>query len=317
MKRHNNLYRCIAQWDNLLRAFYKAAKGKRRKQAVQNYEEALYFNLKQLQMHILNQTVHTGAYRFFKIYDPKERTICAAPFSARVLHHAVMNVCEDIFDSFQIYDSYACRKNKGTKKAVYRAFHFAKSYSYCLKLDMKKYFDSISHQKLLGLLKRKFKDKKLLALFEKIICSYSVTDGYGIPIGNLTSQYFANYYLGFFDRYAKEVLKITGYIRYMDDILIFAESSKECKALLKKIQLFLDQTLYLALKPVIVCQTKNGIPFLGFLITKRHIQLLKKQKLRIRKKIAEYTRNLSTGFWSEAECSRHALPVLARREWAV
>ena len=229
MKRSGKLYRHIAEWDNLLIAFYNAARGKRLKPDVALYEKNLYENLKTLQTHLIEQHVSIGNYRFFKIYDPKERLICAAPFEERVLHHAIINITGLVFERLQIYDSYACRKGKGTNVALLRALYFTKQYPYFLKLDMKKYFDSIPHSKLAVLLAAKFKDKALLNLFDKLLASYCVTEGRGLPIGNLTSQYFANFYLGIFDHYAKEKMQVKGYVRYMDDVLLFADTTQEKK----------------------------------------------------------------------------------------
>ena len=240
MKRSGKLYRRIIEWDNLLCAFYNAARGKRLKPDVVLYEKNLYENLKNLQAHLIEQTVSLGNYRFFKIYDPKERLICAAPFNERVVHHAIINIAGPVFERLQIYDSYACRKEKGTNAALLRALHFTKRYRYFLKLDMKKYFDSIPHSKLAVLLAAKFKDKALLNLFDKLRASYCVTEGRGLPIGNLTSQYFANFYLGIFDHYAKERMKVKGYVRYMDDVLLFANTMQEIKDMLHTAKRFLE-----------------------------------------------------------------------------
>lgn len=284
MKRKGNLYHKITEWNNLIAAFYNASRGKRLKPDVLLYEKNLYTNLKTLQNYLINQTVLLGSYRFFKIYDPKERIICAAPFNERVLHHAIINITESVFEKFQIYDSYACRKNKGTQAALLRALYFSRRFKYFLKLDMKKYFDSIPHSKLSLLLTCKFKDKALLHLFNKLIASYSVTEGWGVPIGNLTSQYFANFYLSFFDHYAKEKMNVRGYIRYMDDVLLFSDNLKDIKLIQKKAKNFLSCELDLTLKEEIIGMVKNGIPFLGFLVKPQGIYLSQKKKKRLKKK---------------------------------
>ncbi len=315
MKRYGNFYSKIYEWNNLLLAFYKASKTKRQTGAIQNYEKHLYANLRKLQLQIVNQKIDLGHYRFFKIYDPKERTICAAPFRDRILHHAIMNVCEPVFESFQIDDSYACRKGKGTQRALYRAFDFSHRFPYCIKLDMKKYFDSIPHQNLLNLLERRFKDPELLALFSQIIFSYQVEEGRGLPIGNLTSQYFANYYLAFFDHYAKEVLRIKGFVRYMDDILIFSQTKEQYKKILALSLDFLQNNLFLQVKEEVVCCTAQGIPFLGFLVKPYSIRFLQRKRKRIKRKLAEYEYFFNSGFWSEEEFAIHAASVLAFNRW--
>lgn len=179
MKRAGNLYSRITGHDNIHIAYYKASKGKRCNKDVllirQNEEE----DLLRLEMDLRDETVELGNYHFFKIYDPKERTICAADFRERILHHAVMNVLYPVFERFLIHDTYACRK--GTHKAVKRAFYFTKKYSCFVKMDMRKYFDSINHTLLKEMLRRKFKDKAVLALLDRIIDSYNTAPGRGTP----------------------------------------------------------------------------------------------------------------------------------------
>ena len=278
MKRKGNLYHNITEWNNLIAAFYNAARGKRLKPDVLLYEKNLYTNLKTLQNNLINQTVLLGNYRFFKIYDPKERIICATPFNERVLHHAIINITESVFEKFQIYDSYACRKNKGTQAALLRTLYFSRRFKYFFKLDMKKYFDSIPHSKLSLLLACKFKDKALLHLFNTLMASYSVTEGRGLPIGNLTRQYFANFYLSFFDRYAKERMMVKGYVRYMDDVLFFADTMQEIKAILHTAKCFLEDELLLTLKEETIGKTASGVPFLFFYSSRKGYTFHKRRK---------------------------------------
>jgi hypothetical protein len=145
MKRASNLIYEIANEENIRMAFYKASKGKKDHEDVQYYAETLYWQIPLLQHQILNQALDIGHYHFFEVYDPKRRSICAASFPERVLHHTIMNICEPVFDACAIYDSYACRKGKGNLKALKRAQKFARQKTYYLKLDIKKYFDSIDH----------------------------------------------------------------------------------------------------------------------------------------------------------------------------
>ncbi len=181
-------------------------------------------NLKKLQEGLIGECVDVGHYRYFLIQDPKERTICAALFPERVLHHAVMNVTEPYFERKMIFDTYACRRDKGTDKAVERAFDFTRKSFWFLKLDIRKYFDSISHSVLLEILRTVFKDGQLLDLFQQIIETYQKTPGKGVPIGNLTSQYFANLYLSGFDHFIKDTLGIKRYVRYMDDMCLWGNN---------------------------------------------------------------------------------------------
>ena len=167
-----------------------------------------------------------GRFSQFVIHDPKERIITAPCFAERVLHHAVMNVCEPKFEQWLINDTYACRVGRGQGAALSRAQQFARRFPFFLKIDVRKYFDSISHEILLSRLDLLFKDRRLLDLFERIVHSFRGNLGRGLPIGSLTSQHLANFYLGWFDRYAKETLRLKGYVRYMDDMALWADSSE-------------------------------------------------------------------------------------------
>lgn len=213
MKRVGNLYLKIAEPQNLRLAFVKAAKGKQARTEVVEYRERLEENLALLRNQLLEGRVELGCYRFFYVHDPKKRLICAASFAERVLHHAVMNLCEPVFEAYSIDDSFACRRGKGQQRAINRAQQFARRYPWYLKLDIARYFDSIDHDVVEGLLQRRFKDNSLLQLFSQILNSYAATPGKGLPIGNLISQHLANNYLGFFDHWVKQERRVKGYVR--------------------------------------------------------------------------------------------------------
>ena len=316
MKRAGNLTEKIADIDNLYYAFYKAAKAKRTNPEVLNYEVNLDKNLIQLQKQILSVNVEVGNYHYFKIYDPKERTICAASFSERVLHHAIMNVCQPYFEKQLIYHTYATRIGKGTYAALDKAKECIKEYSYYAKLDVRKYFDNISHFVLKQMLERIFKDKALLRIFDSILSSYMVNPSCGIPIGNLTSQYFANFYLSPADHYAKEILKIPGYVRYMDDILLFENDKLLLKQKLRDFKVFVETVLFLQFKPVILNYCRMGVSFLGYRIFPNIVKLNKTSKRRFLKKIVNYQDLLSKGIWSQNEFSRHVIPLVSFTEYA-
>jgi RNA-directed DNA polymerase len=279
MKRIGNLVEQIAGYENLCYAFYKAKKGKQQKTEVNDYSKHLHENIKMLQAQILSGKVDVGHYHYFTIYDPKERLICAASFAERVLHHAIMNICHPVFEKHQIYDSYATRLGKGTFKALERAAFFNKQYDCYLKLDIRKYFDSINHDILKSQLCKLFKDKDLLSILFQIIESYKATENKGIPIGNLTSQYFANHYLASFDHFVKEILRIKGYVRYMDDMVFFGTKAEIQE---KKIEIntYITEKLDLALKSPITSSTITGLNFLSYRIFKKHIELAGKSKKR-------------------------------------
>ena len=195
MKRANNLVAKIADPDNLRLAFYNARKGKLYSKQVLIYQRALHLNLLHLRDEILTGKVNVGEYHSFKIFDPKERLISAPAFSEQVLHHAVINVCHQYFERHQIHDSYACRIGKGTYAALDRAKKYTRRFPWFLKLDIRQYFAGIHHEVLKQQLRRLFKDPTLLTILDAIIESYSDSPQRGLPIGNLTSQYFANHYL--------------------------------------------------------------------------------------------------------------------------
>jgi len=193
MKRKGYLIEQIADPENLRMAFWKAQIGKSAKKDVAAFREHLDVNLLKIRNQLLEGSFRFGNYHYFSIYDPKERVICAAEFRERVLHHAIMNICALDFENRQIPYSYACRKGKGTFAALQKASYYQKTYQWYLKLDVRKYFDSIDHEVLFSQLQRIYKDEQLLILFWQIIDSYHARDEKGMPIGNLTSQYFANH----------------------------------------------------------------------------------------------------------------------------
>ncbi len=316
MKRQGNLIEEIADFDNLQWAFCKAKRGKEEKNEVIRFQHKLWDNLRSLQKQVLTSEIETENYRYFTIYDPKKRLICAVPFAQRVLHHALMNVCHRFFDRVQIYDSYASRLGKGTYAALDRARKFQKRHCWFLKLDFVKYFDSLDHLILKDQLNRMFKDKRLLAIFEKIIDSHYSEKNRGVPIGNLTSQYFANHYLSDLDHFVKEKLKIPAYVRYMDDIILWHDQ----KAILLNAGLSLkkysEQKLDLTLKPFCLNKNIQGLPFLGYLLYPDDIRLAHRSRIRFIKKLRIYENNLKYGIWTQEEYQNHISPLIAFTEFA-
>ena len=218
MKRHGNLFDKIISFENLLKASRKAQRGKRLKNSTANFNLRLEPELLKLQKELQEQTYQIGSYKRFYIYDPKKRLISALPYRDRVVQHALCNVIEPIFDNGLIYDTYACRKDKGSHRAVDRFALYCRKNKYTLKCDIKSYFASIDHKVLSEMIKKKIKDPDALWLIKLIIDS---TPSPGIPIGNLASQIFANLYLNGLDHYLKETVKCKHYIRYMDDLIVF------------------------------------------------------------------------------------------------
>lgn len=311
MRRSNDLLPLISDPDNLRLASWKAAKGKRYTAAVLNFQEDLDANLRQLREQIQSGKVEVGDYRYFKVYEPKERQICASAFREQVLHHALMNVCHETFDRALIHDSYASRNGKGTYAALDRAKLFTRKYAWFLKLDVRKFFESIHHDVMKRQLARLFKEERLLQIFYTIIDSYEAHPDRGVPIGNLTSQYFANHYLSELDHIIKEKLRIKAYIRYMDDMVLWHNDKEELKSVLKSVQSFLESRLCCMLKPSVLKCSKQGVPFLGYRIFPYHVRLLQKSKQRFIRKLTCIEANYQSGAWTEEICARHALPLIA------
>lgn len=311
MKRVGNLMPQIASLDNLYLAYQKAIKGKQCKKEVLEFAKHFDDNIQEMQLMIMNGTISVGDYRYFTIYDPKKRTICAAPFHDRVLQHAIMNVCHNYFDRTLINTTFATRRGKGVYAALEMAIDTLSHYNYSVKLDFRKYYDSIDHKVLKCMLRRMFKDAKLLNLFDKIIDSYCTAEGKGLPIGNLTSQYFANLYLSGLDHKSQEEWKATKYIRYMDDILIGGNDRSTLKNCTKKMIEYSSSVLKLTLKPPIFKNSIHGQTFLGYKILPYHCKLSGRSKKRFRSKLLKYNKLLENMMWTERQYAEHIEPLIS------
>ncbi len=293
MKRKKSLFNQITDYENVRLAWTKARKGKMDKPAVKNFARHVNENLIKIQQNLKSKPPVLSRYTQFKIFDPKERVISVVPFLDRVMHHAIMNVLEPVFERQFIYHTYACRKGKGSHRAVQYVFKNAKKHRYFLKLDVKKYFDNIDHEVLKKMLCRIIKDRECLNLLFCLIDSYGecVREGdgkgqKGLPIGNLTSQFFANFYLSSLDHFVLENLKPAGYVRYMDDILIIDDSKEKLALFFDAVKNFCGEKLFLTLKTPVFGNFCDGCTFLGFLIRRKNVRLSlnsrrrKKQKLK-------------------------------------
>lgn len=311
MKRAGQLLTGIAEPANLRLAFFKARKGIRRGPGVLDFEENLDQRLLMLRTQILKGDATLGPYRQFKINDPKPRRITASAFSDKVLHHAIMNVCHAPFERAQIAHSYASRINKGVHRAVSQAFRYHHSDGFYLKLDVKSFFDTVDHQVLKHQLARLFKEPKLLRLFYQIIDSYEVAPGAGLPIGNLSSQYFANHYLCGLDHFIKESLRCRHYLRYMDDMVLWHTDKKWLLDAHKQILDWVHNELNGELKPLELNRNQRGLSFCGYRIYPSHISLTRRSRLRYRKKMAMNQSKWDCGEFDDAEAQRHVLALVA------
>lgn len=313
------MFEQIISFKNILNAYKKAAKVKKDRLYVQEYDYDLEYNLLNLQRNLKNGTYQWGEYKNFYVYDPKKRLIAAAPFENRIVHHAICNIIEPIFEKTFISDSYACRKGKGTHTALLRTFEFIKETNYVLKADISRYFNSINGQILFSILKKKISDTKLLKLLEALIASGAQATclsqqklpsfanrltpaDRGTPIGNLTSQLFANIYLNELDHFLKDKLAIEHYIRYMDDFVIFGQNKKELWQTAKKIRAFLKDRLLLSLHPkkTSVSPTRCALDFLGYKIYPEKILLRHRNLVNFFKRRKKHQRWLEKGVKTEA-----------------
>ncbi|MFH1491493.1 MAG: RNA-directed DNA polymerase [Pseudomonadota bacterium] len=299
MKRVGHLFGRVCSFEALTSAAYEAAKGKKKKARVAKFLQNIETEVIRLEQELLSRTCRPRPYRTFMIHDPKERMICAADFRDRVVHHAVCRVLEPIFEKSFIYDTYACRKDKGAHRAARRAQVFSRSHGFFLKLDVYKFFDSVDHAVLKTLLRRKVKDPELLWLLDVFIdCPVPWTEnGKGIPIGNLTSQNFANFYLSGLDHFIKEYLRVEGYVRYMDDLVLFADEKETLWDAAERIEGYLGDELRLQIKPgaLLLAPVSQGLPFLGLRIFPGVIRISRQGWRRFRRKVGQRDSELISG----------------------
>lgn len=299
MKRHGNLYAKIYDIENLKQADITARKGKLKTKGVILHDKNRDSNLLELQQQLINKTFKTSPYTVFKIHDPKERDIYKLPYYPdRILHHAIMRVLEPIWVNTFTSCTYACIKNRGIHKAVYKIKNDLKDFEntvYCLKIDIKKYYPSIDHDVLKSILRRKIKDNDLLNLLDEIIDTAQ-----GVPIGNYLSQYLANVYLNYFDHYVKEILGFKYYYRYADDMVFLAASKETLHSIFYSVKEYLNNQLKLEIKRnyQIFPVEKRGLDFLGYRFYHTHIKLRKSLKTRWFKNITGKAKNRGEAFWS-------------------
>jgi len=312
VKRNGNLFDKVASFENLLAASKKAFRGKKDTTRVAQFYFDLENELLKLREELINKTYKPRPLKKFQIREPKPREIGASDFRDRVVHHAIFNAIEPIFERSFIHHSYACRIGKGTHRAVKQAQIFSRRHSFFLKCDIRKYFASIDHGILCEMLARKFKDADLIWLLNIIIDSAESEDaGKGIPIGSLTSQHFANLYLDRLDHYIKDFLKVKGYLRYMDDFILFTDEKTELHLLHSSLRNFLSDELKLELKEKasIIAPVLEGVPFLGFRIFPNVIRLKHENKKRALNTLKSRNRAFKAGKINEAKYAQSVMSI--------
>ncbi len=330
-KTYRNLWPQVVSWDDLLLAYRRCRRRKSCKPEAVRFEFAWESNLLQLQRELLTGTYQVGSYRNFYIFDPKKRKVSAAPFRDRVVHHAVVNVLEPLYERRFLHDSYACRRLKGTHRASDRAQEFLRCYPYYLKTDIVKFFPNVDHEVLLSLLGRHIRDERLLELIGKIVASGAgVLDGEaepgffpgddlfalcrprGLPLGNLTSQFFANVLLNQVDHFLKEELGVPGYVRYMDDLVLFAQDKPFLRsaraALAERLAAF---RLRLHEDKTHIHPSRLGLKFLGFRLQLHGRRLLSGGIARFSRRLRRLRWLKTHGFIGREEITRSVQAWLA------
>jgi RNA-directed DNA polymerase len=316
VKTYRNLYPQVYDFENLYRAYRKARRGKRAKAPAAAFERCQEDELLALQTELRQQTYTPGPYASFHIHEPKRRLISAAPFRDRVVHHALCRVIEPIWERRFIHDSYANRVGKGTHRALDQAQAFSRRYPYLLQCDLRQFFPSIDHQLLQAELAHRIADPGVLWLCERILESGAgvLSEEYemvyfpgddlfarlrprGLPIGNLTSQFWANIYLNSFDHFVKRDLKCPAYLRYVDDFLLFSDDKRQLHIWRKAI---IEQLAALRLTlhedQAQVFPTRTGIPFLGFRLYPTHRRVKRRNVVHYRRRLRSLVARVRADF---------------------
>ncbi len=281
MKRSSVGLETVSDWHNLAAAFGRAAAGCGRNPAVECFRADLEPNLERLRRQLLGECVPVGEMTSFRIRDPKPRIIHAPCFRERVLHHALIAYVGPVLDRALVDDTFACRKGKGGLAAVQRCQHHLRRFPWYVQIDIRAYFASIDQRILLDLLRRKFKDGGLLRLLESIVSAHRTGPGKGLPIGALTSQHFANFYLSGLDRWLLETARIRGLVRYMDDLVWWCDDRHQARETLRQAHDFVTGRLGLTIKrPERIGRSRDGLPFCGYRVMPGALLLSRRRKRR-------------------------------------
>lgn len=271
----------VASFDTLSQAFWKASRSISARKDVRGFAADLGGELVRLRADILNHIVPDARWTSFEIHDPKRRLILAPCFRDRVLHHAMMIHMGPVLERALVHDTFACRPGKGTLAAVLRAQEHVRRFPWFVKVDVRAYFASIKHDVLRAVLHRRLKDHGLLALCNRIIDRTPLPPGRGLPIGALTSQYFANAYLDGLDRLLLENLGVRAMVRYMDDVVWWCDSREAAKETLVAAREYASSERGLELKPTaIIGRSTHGVPFLGFRVLAGTLRLSLRRRRR-------------------------------------
>nr|CAA6828519.1 MAG: Unknown protein [uncultured Thiotrichaceae bacterium] len=302
MKRKKISLEDIAERSNLVSALHKAAKAKRHRDQVARFLHSAEESLNQIARAILEERMPYGHFRDFVIYDPKQRTIHAACFEDRVFHHAIMNHAAPVLEQAMLPTTYACRPGMGVHLAAKKVQSHIRRYDWYGKIDIAGYFPSIDHAILRTILLRRFKGAEFVRLLDRVITCYEHSSGKGLPIGSLTSQYFANYYLDGLDRLLDQDNSVRRHIRYMDDIVWWCDSKSQAMAVLERVQHFLNEQRQLQIKSGFQIQRSvQGISYCGYRILPGVVLMSLRRKRRYQQRRLHWERQYRLGLISADE----------------
>lgn len=299
MRVFTNLFSNLVNIENLFFAWEGFKKDKKKKEDVLEFEKIMETEIFKLHRELISYTYRHSGYIGFYISDPKRRHIHKAIVRDRVLHHAIMNILYPLYDKIFIHNSFSCRVGKGTHKGVdamrsmlLKASNNNTKNVFILKCDIQKFFDSVDHNILIRILRERIKDEKLMNLLIEVIDSFdgsqsNLFERKGLPIGNLTSQLFANVYMDKFDQYMKHILKVKYYARYTDDFVVISDNKDYLLSLITTISLFLSHELKLTIHPkkIEIRKYSQGVDFLGYVVFPYHTQVRKRTLRRVRRKL--------------------------------
>lgn len=310
MRRVGGLFDRICSRENIVAAVWRAAKGKRERPEIRQFLNRADDEINQITHQLASCADCFQRYRTFAVRDTKTREIHAPTFHDRVIHHAIVAVAGPVLEMGALHHSYACRKGRGQHAAIDQARQWTRRSFWYGKIDVRRYYDSINHDKLRWLLERRFSERRLLKLFNNLLRSYETLPGRGLPIGALTSQYLANFYLDEFDRRMKATRLVPRYVRYMDDIVLWStrDGLNEIR------QIATDELAHLKLTMKDGGQWNRcvrGLPFLGFVIYPDRVRVNKNGRRRLRKKLRAVRREFSCGRIDETELQQRLSSLFA------
>ncbi|KOR33014.1 hypothetical protein TI05_03630 [Achromatium sp. WMS3] len=279
LQRHHIKLDDIAAFDNLATAAWKAARGKRNRTEISTFFTNFDHNINKISNSIRLEQMPYGIFKTFYIRDPKVRLIHAACFEDRILHHAIMNYAAPILERAMSPAAYACLPEKGVHKAAYQVQKYIRRYPWYIKIDIQAYFNTIDHAILFKILRHRFKGTEFLALLNKIIDGYHFSLGKGLPIGSLTSQYFANYYLDKIDRLLLAHPTVMAAVRYMDDLIWWCQTKELAQLSLNWIRNIITEERLLTIKPKIqINRSLRGVTYCGYRILPGTLRLSTRRK---------------------------------------